>query len=269
MKDLPFYKHVRRIELVAARLVDELLAGNYRSTFKGRGKEFDEVREYVPGDDVRAIDWNVTSRMSVPYTKIFREERELTLFLIVDVSASLFSGSGRIAKSEFTTLVSAILSLAAVMNDDRVGAVFFSDRIERWVAPARGRKHVLRLINDLLRIKPAGRGSDLALALRTVYKNLKRRGICLIVSDFKTKGFWDVLSLLAKKHDCIAAMVFDPVDVDFPSCSYTSSRTPSRGRLSLPTGPPGLSGRLMPVFGGSSGPPGWTCAAGGRWRHYP
>ena len=130
MRDPDFFKRVRQIEIVAARLVDQLLGGNYRSVFRGQGIEFDEVREYVPGDDVRTIDWNVTSRMGVPHTKIFREERELILFLLVDVSASLAAGSGEVGKNELAALLFAILSLSAVKNNDRVGAAFFSDRID-------------------------------------------------------------------------------------------------------------------------------------------
>lgn len=229
MPESSIFKNVRRIELIAARLVEEILAGNYRSTFKGQGIEFDEVREYVAGDDMRAIDWNVTSRIGSPYTKIFREEREITLFLIVDVSASLYCGSGRIAKNELAAITFAILALAAVLNSDRVGAAFFSDRIERWVRPAKGRKHILRLINDLLSMKPVGSGSDLAGALKAAYRNLKRRGICVLISDFKTDDYWDELSLLARRHDCIAVRLFDPVDSALPAAGLLEWEDPESG----------------------------------------
>jgi len=225
-KDLSFFRRVRAVEIVAARLVDQLLGGRYRSVFRGPGIEFDEVREYVPGDDVRAIDWNVTSRMGYPHTKIFREEREITLMLIVDLSASLYAGSGVRDKGEFAALISAILALSAVQNADRVGATFFSDRLEKWVPPGKGRKHTLRLIHDLLNARPQGRGSDLGLALRGVHGSLKRRGICVIISDFRTDGYWDALSLLARKHDVVAVKVYAPVEVTFPPAGIMEVEDP-------------------------------------------
>jgi uncharacterized protein (DUF58 family) len=231
MEDLSFFRRVRQIELVAAKLVDQLLGGRYRSIFKGQGIEFDEVREYVAGDDVRAIDWNVTSRMGLPHTKIFREEREIILFNVVDVSASLFAGSGELAKNEFTATVFAILALSAVKNNDRVGATFFSDRIEKWIPPAKGRKHILSLIHELLTIQPRGRGSDLDLALKGAYRNFKRRGICFIISDFRTSGYWDSLSLLARKHDCVAVKISDPVDSVFPKAGILELEDPESGDI--------------------------------------
>jgi uncharacterized protein (DUF58 family) len=231
MEDLSFFRRVRQIELVAAKLVDQLLGGRYRSIFRGQGIEFDEVREYVAGDDVRAIDWNVTSRMGLPHTKIFREEREIILFNVVDVSASLYAGSGEIGKNEYAAHVFAILSLAAVKNNDRVGAAFFSDRIEKWIPPAKGRKHILSLIHELLKIEPRGTGSDLDLALKGVYRNLKRRGICFIISDFRTEGYWDSLSLLARKHDCVAVKIVDPADTVFPRAGIMELEDPESGEV--------------------------------------
>jgi len=231
MEDQSFFRRVRQIELVAARLVDQLLGGRYRSIFRGQGIEFDEVREYVAGDDVRAIDWNVTSRMVLPHTKIFREEREIILFNVMDMSASLYAGSGEIGKNEYAALVFAILSLAAVKNNDRVGAAFFSDRIEKWIPPAKGRKHILSLIHELLKMKPQGTGSDLDLALKGVYRNLKRRGICFIISDFRTEGYWDSLSLLARKHDCVAVKIVDSADTVFPRAGIMELEDPESGEI--------------------------------------
>ncbi len=236
MKEFSFFRRVRQVELVAARLVDQLLGGRYRSIFRGQGIEFDEVREYVAGDDVRAIDWNVTSRMGMPHTKIFREEREIILFNVVDISPSLYTGSGEIAKSLFAAMVFAILALSAVKNNDRVGAAFFSDRIEKWVPPAQGRKHALSLIHELLTVKPAGRGSDLDLVLKGVYRNLKRRGICFIISDFRTDGYWDSLSLLARKHDCVAVKIYDPVEAFFPRTGVVELEDPESGDILLADG---------------------------------
>jgi uncharacterized protein (DUF58 family) len=241
MLDRSFFRRVRQIEVVAAKLVDQLLAGRYRSIFRGLGIEFDEVREYVAGDDVRTIDWNVTSRTGSPHTKIFREEREITLFLIIDVSASLFAGSGEIAKNEYAALVFAILALSAVKNSDRVGAAFFSDRIEGWVSPGKGRKHILRMVHDLITIRPRGTGSDLELAIKGAYRNLKRRGICFIISDFRTGGYQESLSLLARRHDVVAVKITDPVDYTFPAAAVVELEDPESGETVV-------AGGLSPSF---------------------
>ena len=230
------FEKVKNIELVASKLVETLLSGNYRSGFKGRGIEFDEVREYVPGDDVRLIDWNVTSRMGSPYTKTFREERELILFLIVDVSASIFISSGVVNKYDVVSLVFAILGLSAAINNDKVGTLFFTDHIEKWIPPARGKKHVLRLINDLIDLKPKGRGSDLEQALRTVGEVLKRRSICVIISDFKTTGYWNQLTHLARKHDVVAINIFDYQDFSFPKAGLVELEDPEVGTTILSEG---------------------------------
>ncbi|HUV08184.1 MAG TPA: DUF58 domain-containing protein [Spirochaetia bacterium] len=236
MNGAEFFKRVKRIELVSTKIVQNLLAGNYRSVFRGTGIEFDEVREYVSGDDVRRIDWNVTSRMSNAYTKTYREERELSLFLIADVSSSLFYSSGDVAKDRVSLMVFAILAISAVMNNDRVGGVFFSNRIERWINPGKGKKHVLRLINDLMSSSKEGKGSDLALAVRTVSESLKRRGICVLISDFKTTGYWDELTHLSRKHDVIAVKIFDPVDYEFPPVGVVELEDPETGQVILGEG---------------------------------
>jgi len=231
-----FFRKVKKVEIIASRLVESILAGDYRPIFKGQGIEFHEVREYEQSDDSRLIDWNVTSRMETPYTKVFREEKEVTLFLIVDMSASLFAGSGKMAKSEMEALVFAILGLSAVINNDRVGGVFFSDRIEKWISPAKGRKHVLRLINDLLRLKPSGVGSEMGRALRTVCESLKRRGICVIISDFKTDNYWSELGILAAKHDVIALKISDPVDYELPETGIVELKDAESGKVLLAGG---------------------------------
>ncbi len=231
-----FFKQVRRLEIVSTRLVESLPAGNYRSVFRGTGMEFDEVRDYVPGDDVRRIDWNVTSRMGNPYTKTYREEREINLFLMVDMSGSLYYSSGAEPKHRIALLVFAILAISAISNNDKVGGIFFTDRIERWVPPKKGKKHVLRLINDLLTLKPAGSGSDLKLALRTVSESLKRKGICVIISDFKTEAYWTELGHLARKHDVIAVKLFDAADFEFPDTGVTELEDPETGDVIVSEG---------------------------------
>lgn len=211
-----FYKQVRHLRLTSNQVIEGILAGNYRSVFRGPGLEFDEVREYVPTDDTRFIDWNVTSRMAAPYTKTFREERELVLHLVTDVSASLESGSGRWSKRDTLNILFANLALAAAANNDKVGSVFFSDRVEAWVSPIKGRNHASRLIQDCLSLRASGRGSDLGLALRSAYESMKRRGILVILSDFRASGYWKELSVAARHHDVIAVMITDPLDEDLP-----------------------------------------------------
>lgn len=216
MDSKKLFARVKNLELVSSKLVEGLFAGNYRSVFKGPGIEFDEVREYVEEDDARLIDWNVSSRMGAPYTKTFREERELTLFFLVDVSASMFSGSEETNKLLTAGIVASLLSFAAVRNNDRVGGIFFSDRIEHWVPPNKGKKHALRLIRDTLNMAPQGRGTDIALALRTVQETMNRRGICFVLSDFRFRLPPQELMLLAKKHDAVALRITDEGDTRFP-----------------------------------------------------
>lgn len=207
---------VKQIHLVSKKLVDTLFAGNYHSVFRGPGLEFHEVREYQIGDDARFIDWNVTSRAPGPYMKTFKEERELILLSLVDVSASLQTGSGGNTKLETAALIFGMLGLAAVANNDRVGSLFFSDSIESIVSPQKGKKHVLRQISQLMSGGYEGHGSCLSAALRTAADILKSRSIVVILSDFRTTGFWKDLTILAKKHDVIAIRITDPLDRVFP-----------------------------------------------------
>jgi uncharacterized protein (DUF58 family) len=234
--ELDFFKQVKRIELISTKLVENLLSGNYRSIFRGQGIEFDEVREYSPGDDIRLIDWNVTSRMGSPFTKTFREQRELSLFLIVDDSASLFLGTGEVPKNTTALLVFAVFAISAVANHDRVGAIFFTDRIESWMPLGKGKKYVLGLINKLMTFQPKGRGSNLALALRTVSESLKSRGICVIISDFKTTGYWEELTHLGRRHDVIAVKIYDPADYIFPRVGLIELEDPESKEVMLAEG---------------------------------
>jgi len=237
---------VKRIQLVATRLVENLLAGDYRSVFRGPGIEFDEVREYVEGDDARQIDWNVSSRMNSPYTKTFREERELTLTLVVDVSASLMYGPSQGTRRQVVAELFALLSLAAAVNNDRVGAVLFSDRIESWVSPKKGKRHVLRLIADTVAIEPKGTGSNLALALRTTGEALKRRGVVIVISDFKTDGYLPDLTLMGRRHDVIAIRIVDPLDREYPATGLLRLEDPETKRTILASG---TSSRFRDAYG--------------------
>ncbi|HAK44460.1 MAG TPA: DUF58 domain-containing protein [Spirochaeta sp.] len=231
MDSLQLLSRIRNIPLVSARLVEGFLSGNYRSVFKGPGLEFDEVREYSTGDDVRSIDWNVTSRMGSPYVKTFREEREMALLLMIDVSASLQTGSGTYRKADTAAIISALLAHSAVHNNDRVGAVFFSDRIEKWVPPMKGRNHLMRLVQDMASIEPKGRGSDLSCAIACVEQSMKRRGICILVSDFRIPPAYRQMSMLARKHDLIAVKITDPADRKVPETGLMEVQDPESGMI--------------------------------------
>jgi uncharacterized protein (DUF58 family) len=209
-------KKVRRIEIRTSRLVNESLAGEYHSVFKGRGMEFSEVREYQFGDDIRTIDWNVTSRMGHPYVKKHVEERELTVLLLVDVSGSGDFGTRRQFKREIQAEVCAILAFSAIKNNDRVGFMAFSDRIETFLRPRKGKDHVLRVIREVLYFQPQGRTTDIALALEHTMRTVTKRSVVFVVSDFLGTDFARPLRVAARKHDVIAITVTDPREEDLP-----------------------------------------------------
>ncbi len=208
---------VRRIEIRARRLVDQTLSGDYHSVFKGAGIEFREVREYVQGDDVRAIDWNVTARSDRPHVKVFDEERELTVMLAADVSRSGEFGSAGKTRREIIAELCGVLALAAVVNKDKVGLVLFSDRVELLVPPAAGRSHVLRLIRELLAWNPEGTGTDLSAPLDVLGSVLKRRATVFLVSDFWATIPSQPLQTLSRRHDCVAVRVRDPREAEPPA----------------------------------------------------
>lgn len=209
-------KKVRRIEIRTNRLVNESLAGEYHSVFKGRGMEFSEVREYQYGDDIRNIDWNVTSRMGHPYVKKHVEERELTVILLVDFSASGEFGTRRQFKREIEAELCALLAFSAIKNNDRVGLLAFTDRIEKFLPPKKGKDHVLRVIREVLYFRPRGRMTDLGQALQHMYRAITKRSVVFIVSDFLAEGFEQPLRVAARKHDLIAITVTDPREEDLP-----------------------------------------------------
>jgi uncharacterized protein (DUF58 family) len=226
-----FYQKVRQLKIVSTKMLEGLYGGNYRSVFKGPGLEFDEVRNYVVIDDARFIDWNVSSRMGEPFTKTFREEREMVLMILVDVSPSLNMGTGYYNKRDIVNILLAHLTMAAVANNDQVGALFFSDRIEAWVPPTKGKKHALRLIQDGLSIVPQGKGSDLGLALRVAHESLKRRGIIMTLSDFRSSPYYREAAVVAKRHDLIAMMINDPLDEHFPPTGLIELEDPESGSV--------------------------------------
>jgi len=207
---------VRRIEIRTRRLVEEVFSGEYHSVFKGTGMEFREVREYVAGDDVRTIDWNVTARTGDPFVKIFEEERELTVMLVVDMSRSGWFGSGERTKVEVAAELCGVLAFSAIANKDKVGLLLFSDRVEKFIPPAKGKSHVLRCIRELLTYEPEGRGTDLNEPLRLLGSVLKRKATVFLVSDFWAGDFSTSLSVLGRRHDVVAVRVRDPREVSLP-----------------------------------------------------
>lgn len=224
-------RQIRRIELRTRRLVNEAFAGAYRSVFKGQGMAFESVRGYEPGDDIRAIDWNVTARTGEPFVKQFTEERELTVMLAFDASASALFGTAGRQKRELAAELGAVLALAATTNNDKVGLLVFSDRLERYIPPRKGRNHVLRLIRDLLAAEPAGAGTDLGLALRTLNRVLKRRAIVFLISDFlaPAEDYQAELLLTGRRHDVIALALRDPLERAWPVGALVGLRDAETG----------------------------------------
>ncbi len=226
-------RKVRRIEIVTRALVNDFFAGQYHSAFKGRGMEFEEVREYEPGDDVRAIDWNVTARYGRPFVKRFREERELTVMLLVDVSASLEFGSRTQLKSEQAAELGATLAFAAIRNNDKVGLMLFTNQVERFVPPRKGPRHVLRIIRELLYHQPAGRGTDVGAALQFADRVLTRRSVVFVLSDFQSPDFSRALRILRHRHDLIPLLLHDPRESRLPAVRFVELYDPETNSLEL------------------------------------
>ena len=222
--------NIRRLNFRSRRLVESLLAGKYLSVFKGPGLEFDRVREYEYGDDTRFVDWNVSSRMNSLYSKTFREERELILMILVDVSPSIYSGIQNLGKRETAGMIFFLLALTAGENNDRVGSIMFSDDVERLFPPMKGRRHVLSQVSEVLGHQTRGRGSNLALALKTVGQTLKRPSIVFIISDFRCTDYQHDLALIARRHDVIAVRVLDRTDKEFPPVGLVELQDPESGQ---------------------------------------
>ena len=210
MDALELFKQVRKIEIKTRGLSSNIFAGQYHSAFKGRGMAFSEVREYQFGDDVRDIDWNVTARFRRPFVKVFEEERELTVMLLIDVSGSLDFGTTQRTKREMATEMAAILAFSAIQNNDKIGVIFFSDRIEKYIPPKKGRKHILYIIHEMLDFKPQSKRTNVAAAIEYLTRVMKRRCIAFVVSDFYTENsFQKELQIANSKHDVVAIQVYD------------------------------------------------------------
>lgn len=223
-------KKVRRIEIKTKGLSNHIFSGEYHTAFKGRGMNFSEVREYQYGDDVRSIDWNVTARFSHPYVKIFEEERELTVMLVVDVSESSLFGTVRQRKKDLITELCAVLAFSAITNNDKVGVLFFSEGVEKFIPPKKGKSHILRIIRELLTLEPKHGGTDIREALRFFNNALKKRSIVFLASDFLSTGYEDALTIASRRHDMIGLHVFDPRDKDLPAAGLIRMQDTETGR---------------------------------------
>lgn len=220
---------VRRIQITTSRMVTDIFAGQYHSVFKGKGIEFAEVRQYLPGDDVKTIDWNVTARTGEPYIKKFVEERELTVMLLLDVSSSCAFGSAKQLKSRLAAELCALLAFSAIQNNDKVGLIIFSDRIEKFIPPRKGTGHVLRVVREALYYKPEGKGTDIALALEYLSRVTSRRTISFIISDFFAPDFKKRLSITNKRHDIIAVTITDPREITLPDAGIVGLKDAETG----------------------------------------
>ncbi|MEX2048140.1 MAG: DUF58 domain-containing protein [Gemmatimonadota bacterium] len=239
-------KQVRRIEISTRGLVNDVFSGEYHSVFKGRGMSFAEVREYAYGDDVRAIDWNVTARTGVPFVKIFEEERELTVMLLVDLSASGDFGTRGRMKSELAVEICALLAFSAIKNNDKVGLVIFSDHVEKFVPPRKGRGHVLRVLRELLYHRPEGRGTDIGQALEYLARVQRKRAVTFLVSDFRDRGFEKALAVAGRRHDLVAVRIEDLREHDMPPVGLVELEDPETGeRVVVNTSSP----RFRSAFG--------------------
>jgi len=216
METKELLKKVRKLEIKSRGLSSQLFSGQYHSAFKGRGMSFSEVREYQPGDDIRTIDWNVTARLNHPYVKVYEEERELTLMLLVDVSGSKNFGTDTRLKSDLVAEVCAVLSFSALQNNDKIGVIFFSDFVEKYIPPKKGKTHVLRVIRELIDFQPAHKATDIAEALKFLTNVIKKRCTAFVLSDFLTKPFEETLRIASKKHDIVALRICDPREKSLP-----------------------------------------------------
>lgn len=222
---------IRRIQIVTSRMVRDVFSGQYQSVFKGRGMEFDEVRQYQVGDEIRSIDWNVTARMGQPYVKKFMEERELTVMLLLDLSASCYFGTVKKLKRQLASEICSVLALSAIRNNDKVGLVIFTDKIEKFVPPKKGLSHVLRIIREALYFTPRGKNTDIKVALEYLNKICKRPSVVFIISDFYANGFEKTLSVLNRKHDIVSITITDPKELELPNLGLVQFEDAESGRL--------------------------------------
>jgi uncharacterized protein (DUF58 family) len=240
METKELLKKVRKIEIKTKGLSKHIFSGEYHSAFKGRGMSFSEVRSYQFGDDVRNIDWNVTARTGDAHVKIFEEERELTVILLVDVSQSSYFGTTKQLKQGIITEICAVLSFSAIQNNDKVGVIFYSDQIEKYIPPKKGRQHILRIIRELLDLEPRKKGTNLALALEFFNNVIKKRSICFVLSDFIAEDYESPLRIASRRHDMIGMHLFDPREASMPDVGLIRA-------IDAETGMPGWIDTSMPT----------------------
>ena len=230
METRELLKKVRRIEIKTRGMVNQVFSGEYHSVFKGRGMEFSEVREYQFGDDIRSIDWNVSARFNHPFVKVFEEERELTVMLVVDLSRSGEFGTGKQLKNEIAAEICAVLAFSAIKNNDKVGLILFTDRIEKFVPPKKGRSHILRIIRELISFSAQGTGTNIREALEYFNHVNKKRTIAFLISDFIDEGYDKILRIISKKHDVIAVEIADPREEQIPAVGLMKLRDAETGK---------------------------------------
>jgi uncharacterized protein (DUF58 family) len=233
MDSTDLLKKVRKIEIKTRGLSAQIFSGEYHSAFKGRGMAFSEVREYSPGDDIRTIDWNVTARLNHPYVKVFEEERELTLMVLVDVSASGKFGTNVQFKQELITELTAVLAFSASQNNDKAGVIFFSDKIELFIPPKKGKSHILRIIRELINFEPKGTGTDIGGALRYFNNMIKKKCIAFLISDFVGTNYEDAIKVTGKKHDLAALRIMDPREEKMPDVGLIRMRDAETNQVVL------------------------------------
>src|SRR5205085_8180619 len=223
-------KKVKELEIISRKLTTHMFTGEYHSAFKGRGMSFREVREYSHGDDVRFIDWNVSARYSHPFTKVFEEERELTVILLVDISASALFGTVHQRKKDTITEIGAVLTFSAISNNDKVGVIFFSDKVEKYIPPKKGKQHGLYIVREMLTAEPKGKGTNLSDALRFFNNSTRQRSISFVLSDFLDTGFADALKVAGRKHDVIGIKIYDKMEMQLPDMGLLQVRDAETGK---------------------------------------
>ena len=230
MEATDLLKKVRKIEIKTRGLSRHIFAGQYHSAFKGKGMAFSEVREYQYGDDIRSIDWNVTARLNHPYIKIFEEEREMTVMLLIDVSGSNKFGTQKQFKEDLITEIAAILSFSAIQNNDKVGVIFFSDKIEKFISPKKGSSHILRIIRELISFQPENTATNISEALRYFSNIIKKRCTAFLISDFQDNNFDDAIKITSKKHDLVAIRIYDELELSFPDIGLVKLKDNESGK---------------------------------------
>lgn len=231
METTELLKKVRKIEIKTKGLSSQIFSGHYHSAFKGRGMAFTEVREYQYGDDIRSIDWNVTARFNHPYVKVFEEERELTVMLLIDVSGSNEFGAVGAIKQEMITEIAGVLAFSAINNNDKVGVIFFSNKVEKFIPPKKGTSHILRIIRELIDFKPSDKGTDIGQALKYLRNVIKKRSIAFLISDFNQRGFDEPLGIVSKKHDLVCIRVFDQREKELPPIGILKFTDAETGKI--------------------------------------